>query len=66
MMYKQKFDTPMGPPLSPVIADTVLQDLEIKAVENYVNEIPFYYRYLNCSFSPKNKWLIKKIQFISS
>jgi len=42
MMYKQKFGISMGSPLLLVIADIVLQDLEIKALENYVNEIPFY------------------------
>jgi len=33
MIYKQKFDTPMGSPLSPNIADLVMQDLESNALE---------------------------------
>jgi len=37
----------MGSPLSPVIADIVLQNLEIRTLEHYVNEIPFYYRYVD-------------------
>lgn len=31
--YQQKFGTPMGSPLSPVVADIVLQDLESEALE---------------------------------
>jgi len=31
--YKQIFGTPMGSPLSPVIADLVLQDLEMSAIK---------------------------------
>jgi len=33
-LYKQKFGTPMSSPLSPIIADLVLQDLERRALEN--------------------------------
>lgn len=33
LIYKQNFGTPMGSPLSPVIADLVMQDLETKAGE---------------------------------
>jgi len=44
--YRQNFGTPMGSPLSPIIADIVLQDLERKALEFGV-EIPFYYRYVD-------------------
>jgi len=37
----------MGSPLSPVIADIVMQDLEKRALERFKNEIPFYYRYVD-------------------
>jgi len=46
-IYKQKFGTPMGSPLSPILADLVLQDLEMNAIENLSMEIPFYYRYVD-------------------
>jgi len=35
----------MGSPLSPVVADIVMQNLEKRALEGFINEIPFYYRY---------------------
>jgi len=41
IIYKQKFGTPMGSPLSPIIAEIVLQDLEVKALELLNIEIPF-------------------------
>jgi len=46
-LYKQKFGTPMGSPLSPVIADLVLLDLEIVALERFGFEVPFYFRYVD-------------------
>jgi len=45
--YKQIFGMPMGSPLSPVIADLVLQDLELVAIDNLTFPIPFYYRYVD-------------------
>jgi len=45
--YKQIFGTPMGSPLSPVIADLVLQDLELVAINNLPFHLPFYYRYVD-------------------
>jgi len=45
--YKQIFGTPMGSPLSPLIADLVLQDLEISAINNLPFHPPFYYRYVD-------------------
>jgi len=41
MIYKQKFGIPMVFPLSPIIAEIVLQDLEIKALKLLNIEIPF-------------------------
>jgi len=37
----------MGSPLSPVIADLVLQDLETSALKNLPFNILFYYRYVD-------------------
>jgi len=37
----------MGSPLSPIIADLVLQDLEQKAIEQLPIKLPFYFRYVN-------------------
>jgi len=45
IIYRQTFGTPMGSPLSPVIADIVLQDLEEKALSNL--NLSFYYRYVD-------------------
>jgi len=46
-IYKQKFGTPMGSPLSPILADLVMQDLETYALKKLGMEIPFYYRYVD-------------------
>jgi len=46
-IYKQKFGTPMGSPLSPIIADLVMQDLEEGVFETFDFDIPFYYRYVD-------------------
>jgi len=45
--YRQNFGTPLGSPLSPIIADIVLQDLERKALVEFGVEVPFYYRYVD-------------------
>lgn len=46
-IYQQTFGTPMGSPLSPIIADIILQDLEEKALTS-LNFIPtFYLRYVD-------------------
>jgi len=47
IIYKQKFGTPMYSPLSPIIAEIVLQDLEMKALKLLNIEIPFYHRYID-------------------
>jgi len=46
-IYKQKFGTPIGSPMSPVIADIVIDDLKNKALNNLNLDIPFYYRYVD-------------------
>jgi len=37
----------MGSPLSPILADLVMQDLEMYALEKLDIEILFYYRYVD-------------------
>jgi len=36
----------MGCPLSPIIVDIVMQDLEEGVLETFDFDIPFYYRYV--------------------
>jgi len=47
VVYKQVFGTPMGSPLSPIIADLVLRDLETKALKTLPFSIPIYFRYVD-------------------
>jgi len=47
IIYKQIFGTPMGSPLSPIVADLVLQDLEINAMKKLPSHLPLYYRYVD-------------------
>ena len=49
-IFKQTFGTPMGSPLSPIIADIVLQDIENKARYRLGNEITLFYRYVDDIF----------------
>ncbi|XP_018361291.1 PREDICTED: uncharacterized protein LOC108760020 [Trachymyrmex cornetzi] len=46
-IYKQVFGTPMGSPLSPIIADMVLQDLEKSGISKLRVEPLFYFRYVD-------------------
>jgi len=45
----------MGSPLSPIIADLVLQDLEEKALNLIGLQLPIYYRYVDGIAAPENK-----------
>jgi hypothetical protein len=47
VIYKQTFGMPMGSPLSPILADIVMQDLEKKAINSLNYELQFYYRYVD-------------------
>lgn len=47
VLYKQTFGTPIGSPLSPVLADLVLQDLEESAISRLPLILPMYYRYVD-------------------
>ncbi|XP_018374076.1 PREDICTED: uncharacterized protein LOC108768217 [Trachymyrmex cornetzi] len=46
-IYKQSFGTPMGSPLSPVVADLVMRRLEGVALMSFNKDVPFYYRYVD-------------------
>lgn len=56
--YKQTFDSPMGSPLSPIIADLVLQDLKEYALSRLTFTPPFYYRYVDdiATAAPPNQF----------
>jgi len=47
VIYKQTFGTPMGSPLSPIIADLVMQDLEEQVLSCLKTKLPFYFRYVD-------------------
>jgi len=46
-MFKQNFGTPMGSPLSPIIADLVMRDLEERSLRTLGFGVPFYARYVD-------------------
>jgi len=46
-VYKQIFGTPMGSPLSPIIADLVMRDLETEALNKLNFETQIYFRYVD-------------------
>ena len=53
--YKQTYGTPMGSPISPIIADIIMQDLEENCLSNYHFTIPLYFRYVDdTSYTPTN------------
>jgi len=45
--YKQNFGTPMGSPLSPIIADIVMQELENTVLSTVSFPIPIFYRFVD-------------------
>jgi len=55
--YEQTYGNPMGSPLSPMLADVVMDDLEIKCLQKLDFKIHTYYRYVDDIFLiiPKNK-----------
>lgn len=57
IIYKQTYGTPMGSPISPIIADIVMQDLETSILTRLNIQLPFYYRYVDdiVLAAPKDK-----------
>lgn len=47
IFYRQSIGTPMGSPLSPIIADIVMQDLENRALSIINFTPPFYFRFVD-------------------
>jgi len=47
IIYKQTHGTPMGSPLSPIIADLVMQDLENHCLNSINCHLTFYHRYVD-------------------
>jgi len=46
-VYKQTYGAPMGSPLSPVVADLILQRLESTILSDITYKPTFYYRYVD-------------------
>src|SRR5436190_21262241 len=46
-IYKQLYDTLMGSPLSPILADLTFYDLEEKTKSMILCHIPLYFRYVD-------------------
>ncbi|XP_018353715.1 PREDICTED: uncharacterized protein LOC108755288 [Trachymyrmex septentrionalis] len=57
VFYRQSFGTPMGSPISPVIADLVLRRLETVSLMSVNLDILFYYRYVDdiCTALPPSQ-----------
>ena len=45
--YKQKFGTPIGSVISPMLAEIVMEDLEQTVFERLEFVVPFYFRYVD-------------------
>ena len=59
--YQQVFGTPMGSPISPMLADLLLQDLEEVVLNKLSFKIYTYYRYVDYTFLIIPENMIKEI-----
>lgn len=50
-IYLQLHGTPMNSPLSPIIADIVMQDIESRALNTINCRLPFYFRFVDDMFT---------------
>ena len=48
--HKQKFGTPIGSVISPMLAEIVMEDLERTVFERLEFVMPFYFRYVDDTF----------------
>ena len=48
--YRQIFGTPMGSPISPLLADIVMQDLELTILQSLNFKVHIYFCYVNDTF----------------
>ena len=47
VIYKQIFGCPMGSPLSPIIANMVMEEIEKTALNTYLNPPSLWLRYVD-------------------
>lgn len=57
VIYHQIFGTPMGSPVSPVVADLVMEMIEDEIMKKSTIRTPFYYRYVDdsCTACPAKR-----------
>ena len=66
VIYRQNYETPMGSPLFPIIADLVMRKLEVKALSAIRFPLLFYYRFVNDILLVAPAWLVLFLIFLIS
>ncbi|XP_029664892.1 uncharacterized protein LOC115236523 [Formica exsecta] len=61
--YEQIFGSPMGSPLSPILADIVMDDLETHCLSSLSFAVPVYYRYVDDIFAIVPRAKVDEIEF---